>query len=352
MRRLLFALLVVLGTGALLAACARPTPTAVAPLPSPTPTTAQPTTAPQEMPTAAPLWTPTPRAKPSPTAGEYPAAETTPRAPSEAEALDASIIAVVNGVAITRESYDRQVAQAQSYFLQQPGQDAKREESRKALEQLQKQVLDWMIDQVLIEQAAVSQGVSVSEERVEAEIERMKGTDQERFGQWLAASGLTLDSLRQQLRIDLITSAVRDEVTGSVERKAEQVHVRHILVSDQVAARSALDRLRKGDDFATVAREVSEDGTTRASGGDLGFLPRGVMSPSFEEAAFSLKAGEISEVVSSESGFHIIQVVEMDSEHPVSDELWPVVQQGIFETWLAQRREAATIQRNLPIAQQ
>ena len=349
--RSLFALAVVLAMGAALGACAQPTATAVALLPSPTATMAQPTVAPEEMPTAAPLWTHTPKARPSPTGGQYPAPQTTPDA-EESETLDASIVAVVNGTPITRESYDRQVAQAQIYFLQQPGQDAKKEASRKALEQLQRQVLDWMIDQVLIEQAAASLGISVSEARVEAEVARMKDRDQKRFEQWLAASGLTPESLRQQLRIDLITSAVRDEVTGSVQREAEQVHVRHILVSDQAAAQLALERLRQGQDFATVAREVSEDGTTRESGGDLGFLPRGVMPPAFEEAAFSLKPGDISEVVRSEFGFHIIQAVDIDPEHPVSDELWPVVQQRVFETWLAEQRAAASIQRSVPAAQQ
>jgi len=349
-RRGLFALVVAVSVGALLGACARPTPTTVAVSYSPTSLTTPATSAPEEMPTAAPLWTPTSQMAPSPAAREADSAQAAPSAPDESQVPSASIVAIVNGTAITRESYDQQVAQAQTYFLQQPGQDARSDVSRQGLQELQKQVLDWMIDQVLIEQAAESMGIAVSDAMVEAQVSRMQGSDRERFEKWLAASGLTPSSLRQQLRIDLITSAVRDRVTASVEREAEQIHVRHMLVSDQDAAQSALERLRQGQDFAVVARDVSEDGTTRASGGDLGFLPRGVMPPAFEEAAFALEPGEISDLVRSDFGFHIIQVVEIEPEHPVSDELWPVVQQRVFENWLAERRAEVSIRRNPPTA--
>jgi len=350
MRRSPIVLAAILAMSTLLGACVQPTPTAVAILPSPTFALAQSTKAPEEMPTAAPLWTPT--AMPSATQAGYPVPQATAGALDQTAEPDASVVALVNGTPIARDRYEQQVAQAQAYFLQQPGQDAKREESQKALEQLRMQVLDWMIDQVLIEQAAASLGVTISGAQIEAEIARMKGDDEARFEQWLAASGLTPNSLREQLRIDLITSAVRDQVTGSAEHKAEQVHVRHILTSDEGAALSAVERLRKGQDFAVVARDLSEDLTTRASGGDLGFLPsRGVMPPAFEEAAFALEPGEISRVVRSEFGFHVIQVLERDPEHPVSDELWPVVQQTIFEGWLAEQRAAATIQRSPPAAQ-
>jgi len=207
--------------------------------------------------------------------------------------------------------------------------------------------LDWMTDQVLIEQAAASLGITISDAQVEAEVARMRGHDQVRFDRWLAANGLTLASLRQQRRIDLITSAVRDKVTASVQRDAKQIHIRHMLLSNREAAQSALARVKQGEDFAAVTREVSEDALTRTKGGDLGFLPGGVMPPAFEEAAFALKPGEVSEVVPSDLGFHIIQVLEIDPEHPVSDEMWPAVQQRSFEGWLAQQRAHANIRLNL-----
>ena len=337
MRRALLALVVTWCSG-LLAGCVQPTAT-----PLPTALEAA------NLPTAVPLWTPTSTRLPSPTLAEAPRLTATPR-PSEA--LDPSVVAMVNGVAIRKEDYERQVAQAETYFLTQPGLDIRSEAGRQALWQARERVLGWMIDQVLIQQAAAARGIAIPGERIEAEIVQMRGNDQARFDRWLSANGLTLESLREQLRLDLVTAAVRDGVTESVSRIVMQIHARHILTSDESAARDALQRLKQGENFIALAREASEDQTTRPSGGDLGFLPKGVMPPSFEEAAFAVVPGDFSDVVRSEFGFHIIQVVEIDPEREVTDELWPVVQQRAFDQWLAGQRAKATIVRNPALAQE
>lgn len=268
-----------------------------------------------------------------------PAATKKPPAP-----LDASAIAAVNGVAIPRVAYDKQLSQAQAQLLKQPSLDIKSAAGQQAVKQLQDQVLNWMIDQLIIEQAAKEQGISAPTDKVDAEITRMKGKDQARFDAWLVANGLTVEALAQQVRMDIITAAIRDQVTSQLSRRMQQVHARHILTSDEGTARNAVAVLRKGQNFITVARQVSEDGATRSSGGDLGFLPKGVMPPAFEKAAFALKPGEISDVVRSEFGFHIIQIVEVDPDREVPSELWPMVQQRAFDDWLAQERAKATIQ--------
>lgn len=320
-----------------------PTLEPLGPSPSSAVTEPQATLAPEEMPTAVPLWTPTATAAP-PSAQPTSEAET-PIASQQA--IDPTVIAVVNGQAILRADYDRQLAQAATYLLKQPGLEARTEAGQRALQKLQEQVLNWMIDQVLIEQAAAAKGIRVSESQVEAEIARMRGGDQKRFNDWLAANGLTLETLRQQVRTDLITAAVRDAVTATLKRRVLQAHFRHILTSTESAAEAALRKLQEGQNFIAVARQLSEDETTRKNGGDLGFLPKGVMPPAFEEAGFALKPGEISGIVQSEFGFHIIQLVEIDPEREVSDELWPMVQQRAFEDWLAAQRARATIQLNV-----
>ncbi|MFH0256421.1 peptidylprolyl isomerase [Vibrio rumoiensis] len=90
----------------------------------------------------------------------------------------------------------------------------------------------------------------------------------------------------------------------------EQRKVRHILIKDDEAkAETLLATLKAGADFATVAKENSEDVGSAKQGGDLGWMEKGVMDPAFEEAAFALKAkGDISEVVKSDFGYHIIQL--------------------------------------------
>ena len=107
----------------------------------------------------------------------------------------------------------------------------------------------------------------------------------------------------------------------------EQVHARHILVkaapsaSEDAKAKARkkaedlLAKVRDGGDFAALAKKNSED-TSAASGGDLGFFPRGTMTPPFEEAAFALEPGQISDVVQTPFGFHIIKVEERREAGP------------------------------------
>lgn len=102
----------------------------------------------------------------------------------------------------------------------------------------------------------------------------------------------------------------------------EEVHVRHILLilpqdadakkraEIEAKAKATLERLKKGEDFATVAKEVSEDQATKEKGGDLGFVARGRTEESFENAAFALDPGGLSEVVKTRFGYHILKVEE------------------------------------------
>jgi len=300
---------------------------------------------PEKMPTAKPLWSPTP----PPTPTQAPTAKT--KALPTLTPFDPAVAALVNGQAIQMADYEQRLSQAQVYFAKQPGFDPQSPEGEKALQQLRAQVLQWMIDQILIEQAAAKLGIQITEQQVEEQITRMKGSDEARFQKWLAANGLTIEALKQQVRMDLITTAVRDHVTASVPREAPQVHVRHILLSQENAARQVLQKLQRGEDFARLAQEYSEDETTRTNGGDLGFLPRGVMPPAFDQAAFSLQPGEISGIVRSEFGYHIIQVIEVAAKRPVPEELWPMVQQQAFEKWLAQQRSRAQIVLNPSLKQ-
>lgn len=350
MRRPITLVVIVLFCTLLATACTLSTPAPAlegATPPSPEPAAEEATMVPPaEMPTAAPLWTDTPSTGPA-----SPATPEPQGVPSSGD-LDPGVVAAVNGVPISRQEWEQQVNQAQAYLLQQPGTDLTTEAGKEALRQVQEQVLDWMIDQVLIEQAAREAGISVSPEDVEAQIAQMRrsserGDDDAHFEAWLTANGLTLELLRNQVRADLITAAMRDTVTAQIPRRVAQFHVRHILVSDEARAQAALARIRGGENFITVAREVSEDDVTRNSGGDLGFLPKGVMPPAFEAAAYALQPGEVSGVVRSEFGYHVIQLIEVDPELEVPDELWPVVQQRGFDDWLATQRASAAIQRAL-----
>jgi peptidyl-prolyl cis-trans isomerase C len=88
---------------------------------------------------------------------------------------------------------------------------------------------------------------------------------------------------------------------------SDKIKCSHILVKKQSEAMSILDRLKKGEGFAILARELSIDRGSAKKGGDLGLFGRGVMVKAFEEAAFRLSKGEISQPVKTEFGYHIIK---------------------------------------------
>lgn len=137
--------------------------------------------------------------------------------------------------------------------------------------------------------------------------------------------------------------------------KPEEVHARHILLrvppdadaakEDESRARTAaiLERLKNGEDFAAVAKAVSEDPSNKDRGGDLGFFTRGQMEESFETAAFSLKDGEISDLVRTRYGFHILRVEEHRPERrlPLEEVRESIVQTLRVERARAQARDSS-----------
>ena len=98
----------------------------------------------------------------------------------------------------------------------------------------------------------------------------------------------------------------------------EEAHARHILVETEDVAKAVVARLKKGEDFAKVAGELSKDPGSGKEGGDLGWFTKDRMVPEFAEAAFKLKKGEISEPVKSQFGWHVIKLEDKRSK-PLPD---------------------------------
>jgi peptidyl-prolyl cis-trans isomerase C len=136
---------------------------------------------------------------------------------------------------------------------------------------------------------------------------------------------------RRALRDAFFDAKITDAVTEAdakkifdekiVEVKPEQeIHARHILVATEAEAKEIAERLKKGEDFAVLAKEKSKD--QGAEGGDLGFFTRGQMLKPFEDAAFKLEVGAISEPVQTQFGWHIIKVEEKrDQPLPTFDQV-------------------------------
>ena len=103
------------------------------------------------------------------------------------------------------------------------------------------------------------------------------------------------------------------KIYNETYKHEEQVHARHILLDSEAEATAVAERLKAGEDFATLAKEKSKDNT---EGGDLGFIARGQTVKPFEEAAFALQIGEISEPVKTKFGWHVIKVEEKRKQPP------------------------------------
>lgn len=160
--------------------------------------------------------------------------------------------------------------------------------------------------------------------------------------QGILETGLTKKQYDQLFRTELLRQKLFDEVTADVPREEEKVWARHILVPDEETAKSVIERLNNGEDFAALARELSSDTGSGANGGDLGWFGKGQMVPEFEAAAFSLDVGQISEPVQSNFGWHIIQVLGRTTV-PLTASEYDTARQTAFNDFLTSLRDEADL---------
>ncbi len=280
---------------------------------------------------------PKPAATPATTAPAAAAPPGVPGAPPAIKPMPPQIpdvLARVNGEKIERWEFDNAVKRMEAR-AGGPVPPDKRDEVLRG-------VLDQLVAYHLLAQESRARKLPVPDADVDARLaEIRKGfATEEAFRQGIAAQGLTLEQLTSQTRTSIEVSKMIDaevnskvsvqdpEVKGfydqNVERfkQGDSVHAAHILIGvpqgatpDQKAearsrAAAVLKTIKAGGDFATLARASSQDSGSAQNGGDLGFFPKGQMTPAFEEAAFKLKPGSVSPLVETPFGFHIIKVIE------------------------------------------
>ncbi|MEJ5309047.1 MAG: peptidylprolyl isomerase [Anaerolineae bacterium] len=257
--------------------------------------------------------------------------------------------ALVNGQPILLADYEREVA-LYVESMAAAGQDASTAEGQDALEQGRVLVLEMMINQVLIEQAAQAAGVVVTDEDLDATIQTLREeTGEEAFQQWLTDQGMSLEEFRVRLRRDMIATQMANRAVEVVPTHGEHIHARHILANSEEEARQILAQLQAGGDFVSLARTYSQDTSTRDTGGDLGFFPRGILTaPEVEAAAFALEPGQFSDVIQSSMGYHIVQLVERVPDMEIDPEHLRLLREKASRDWLEGLRAAATIERFVP----
>ncbi|HNT73954.1 MAG TPA: peptidylprolyl isomerase [Anaerolineae bacterium] len=281
---------------------------------------------------------------PAPTAPVDPPTATPLPAPPTA--TPEPLAALVNNEPILLADYERQVARIETSMIA-AGQDPNSAEGQAALTADRAWVLNILIEQRLIVQAARAAGITVTDAEVDANIQALSAeVGEASFQQWLNDQMMTLEELRATLRDEMIATRILNQVVEQVPTRAEHIQVRHILVFTEAEAQQILGQLQAGGDFAALAGAYSQDLNTRDNGGDLGYFPRGVLTaPEVEAAAFELQPGQIGGIVPSNLGFHLIQVVTRTPDMEVSPENLRLLQDKAVRDWLDGLRGAASIQR-------
>jgi peptidyl-prolyl cis-trans isomerase C len=245
-------------------------------------------------------------------------------------------IAIVNGSVITQKDFDRELNLAQQQLI---GMGKHLSDSQ--LSELNEKVLENIINRELLYQESQRKGIKVDEAALDKRLEAVKKqfASNDEFNNALIKANLSEADIRSQIKkgvaIDqFIMSSFGEKVTVSDEemrayyeshqesfKQPEQMQASHILIkvdpqadeSQKAEARKKIEEIKqklgKGADFAALAREFSQCPSS-SKGGDLGYFRRGQMVKPFEEAAFALKPGEVSDIIETKFGYHLIKAID------------------------------------------
>jgi parvulin-like peptidyl-prolyl isomerase len=263
---------------------------------------------------------------------------------SFSEAVVDRVVAVVNQEIITLSEVEKWINPLKYEIV-----TGDRLEKRERVETLCRQVLEKLIEEKLIDQEAKKIGVKISSKEIEAtleEVKRRNAATQEDLEKALTTEGLTLETYKKQIekglqRQRLIHWSVKVEAkAGEKElrefyqknmdryRTNETYRPSHILFIIPKAAtpeemgeirkkaQKVLEKIKGGEDFGEMALLYSEDASSKDRG-ELGYFKRGELVPAIERAALRLKVGEVSEIVRTEFGFHIIKLLDRKGTEPL-----------------------------------
>ncbi len=240
----------------------------------------------------------------------------------------------VNGEGILLSDYEQELRRYQAGVadlqLEVPAEEARQ------------QVLDYLIELTLFNQAAQENGYTVSDEEL---VQKIIELAEARGGQasldaYLGENFYTQDSFRESIARELALIWMRNFLIGQAPTTAEQIHARQILVSNQNQAIAVQRRLEVGTPFSDLAYEYDP-----LTGGDLGWFPRGYLfQPAVEEAAFALQPGQYSGTIETSYGFHIVAVIERDPQRELKGDALIAAQRAYIEAWLSDRRAQSAIE--------
>ncbi len=195
--------------------------------------------------------------------------------------------------------------------------------------------------------------VSVSDDEVDAKIRQNLGlsdsTDQatyaEAYRTLVKNSGFTPDEYRELIAAQLLEDKIRQHIRAAIPDATEQVHLSDIRVQSQQDAQTVQDRLAKGEDFATIAADISLDTTSKNKGGDLGWVPRGAYPTDIENAVFALNVGDRTQPLAYLNSFYIYELTEKSSSMQVTDTERTDIENQSYANWQKQISDQISIDR-------
>lgn len=211
------------------------------------------------------------------------------------------------------------------------------------LQAVQENVLEKLINDTAIISYMKNNKIEIEtseiEERYADYMERIK--DQTEANEFFAEHGIDEAFIKEQIKTDLYMNKFYENLSKELNLSEEklkeyyeqnkeeyrniQVKASHILVDKEEEAKDILNKIQAGQDFSELAKEFSKDPGSAPQGGDLGFFSKDMMVPEFDEAAFNLQPGEISEPIKTTYGYHIIKVFdkidELSSFEDVKEEI-------------------------------
>jgi len=254
------------------------------------------------------------------------------------------VVAVVNQEIITLSELEKWIDPLKEEIMA-----GDRLEKRERVQALSREVLERLIEEKLIDQEVKKSGIKVSSKEVEAtldEVKRRNRATQEQLENALSTEGLTLEGYKKRIekslqRKRLISLAVKIETTAGEKefREFYQKNIDHYRINEtfrpahilfvipkeatpeevrgiRKKCENVLRKVRGGDDFGEMALLYSQDASSK-SRGDLGYFRKGELLPAFEREALRLKVGEVSGVVRTEFGFHLLKLLDRKGVEPL-----------------------------------
>jgi foldase protein PrsA len=228
-----------------------------------------------------------------------------------------------------------------------------------SLSQATSLLLNEIGQEELMRQGAPEKGVDLSDEAIDAEIRSQENVpddaDQKTFAtayrKAVRESGLSTEAYRDVIAAGMAATAIQSKFGEEAPKTEDQVRFRAIVLTTEDDAKATLERLRNGEDFATVAGEVSLDTASRENGGEVDWTPRGVVDSALDQALFSLEIGQISDIITGQTALFIVQVLERQDQRETTDSQRTILANRAEQEWLSQLEERLGVATSLSDAQ-